>query len=481
MNADERAEIGKLLAPYGLPKHEVDSIPTVEAARERATLERHRLDDASQLQPERCASRPPAEQSWPAALGDAFHGLVGEFVNTISPESEADPAALAIQLLVAYGNCVGRNAHARVNHMVHRCNLFAVLVGETSKGRKGSSWSPVRALFDRVDEAWTRERLVGGGLSSGEGLVWAVRDPIYKMIDGKNTQVDAGVTDKRVLAFEPEFASVLTVMERSGNTLSATARDAWDGSDLRLLTKNNPASATGPHPSMIGHISRAELRRCITNTEKANGFANRILWCAAKRSKLLPEGGNTSDGEMERLAAAARSAVKHARSIGHPLQRTPAARELWAEVYAELTAERDDLLGGVLARGEAQVLRLSLIYAALDCAEHVDVVHLRAALDVWRSCSQSAAWAFGGALRDPVAEKLLALFRSASPRGVTGTEIRDHFNRNLKNGQPQRALESLQRCGLARLEKRVTNGRSADLWFAVIEVVSVVGRSHGEP
>jgi hypothetical protein len=74
------------------------------------------------------------------------------------------------------------------------------------------------------------------GPSSGEGLIWHVRDPIEERqaIKDKGRTVgyemvitDQGVEDKRLLVIEPEFASTLRVMEREGNTLSAQLRQAW--------------------------------------------------------------------------------------------------------------------------------------------------------------------------------------------------------------------------------------------------------------
>ena len=61
----------------------------------------------------------------------------------------------------------------------HHGNLFVAIVGTTSKGRKGSSLSRAKAGFAQIDEAWPRDR-VTGGLSTGEGLIWFVRDPIIK-------------------------------------------------------------------------------------------------------------------------------------------------------------------------------------------------------------------------------------------------------------------------------------------------------------
>ena len=85
---------------------------------------------------------------------------------------------------------------------------------------------------------------------------------------------DPGVTDKRLLIVEPEFARVLQVAERDTNTLSAIIRQAWDTGNLRILTKKQAASATDAYVSMIAHITRDELRRLLTDTATANGSAN---------------------------------------------------------------------------------------------------------------------------------------------------------------------------------------------------------------
>jgi hypothetical protein len=59
----------------------------------------------------------------------------------------------------------------------HGVNLFGVLVGDTAKGRKGTSWGRVRQVMTIADPEWTAQR-VHTRLSSGERVIWAVRDPI---------------------------------------------------------------------------------------------------------------------------------------------------------------------------------------------------------------------------------------------------------------------------------------------------------------
>ena len=232
-------------------------------------------------------------QEWPdPPEGEAFHELAGLIVNLIAPSTEADPVGLLLQLLVGFGNAVGRGAWVEADGCRHHANEFAVIVGETSRARKGTSEKRVRPVWAYADPDWAAKKITHG-LSSGEGLIWEIRDPILGT-DKKTKQeveIDPGVDDKRVLVIESEFGSVLRVLARDGNTLSSVLRLAWDSDDLRTMTKNNPARASSPHVSLIGHITQQELLKYLASVEVFNGLGNRHLWACVRRSKLLPFGG----------------------------------------------------------------------------------------------------------------------------------------------------------------------------------------------
>ena len=174
---------------------------------------------------------------------DALHGVAGDFVELVAPQSEADPAALLVQFLVAAGNSFGRTSYISVEGDQHPANEFAVIVGDTSGGRKGTSWGRVCQPLELADPGW-RSRNVAGGLASGEGLIWSVRDPIWKKRTDKKTGEiveeleDGGVEDKRLLVQESEFSRVLRGMKREGNILSAVLRELWDTGDARSMSKN---------------------------------------------------------------------------------------------------------------------------------------------------------------------------------------------------------------------------------------------------
>ena len=196
----------------------------------------------------------------PKLSDEALYGILGDVTRLISPQSEADPAAIYFQFLVAFGNSVGHEAFFLADgNSKHFTNLFVTLVGRSSKGRKGTALGYVKALFAQADPFYSTQ--FAEGLSTGEGLIFAVRNPSIKIQRGKEV-VDEGVTDKRLLLIETEFARPLKVMARPTNILSTVLRNFWDTGDSRTMTRTDPLRAIGAHVSMSATLPR---RRWIRN------------------------------------------------------------------------------------------------------------------------------------------------------------------------------------------------------------------------
>jgi hypothetical protein len=404
---------------------------------------------------------------------EVFHGLAGEIVRTLEPHTEADPVALLGQFLAAFGNVAGPGPFFRVEADRHGPKINVVLVGRTSRGRKGTSFGRVMQIVSGGDSDWA-EGHVAEGLSSGEGLIWAVRDPIEKLepvrekgkVTGYQSVIeDEGVEDKRLLVVQSEFASTLRTLQRDGNTLSATLRQAFDTGDLRVMTKNSPARATASHISIIGHITKEELLRYLDRTEMANGLANRFIWLCVKRSKLLPEGGSLREADLADLREKVKEAIRFAKDAGE-MVRDDDARAMWARVYPELSAERSAMFGAITSRAEAQVTRLSCIYALLDRSAVIRGEHLTAALALWSYAEASARFIFGDATGDPTADDLISALKERH-EGLTRTEISNLFKKHKDAGELRRALTALQAGGIVRCVSERTAGRSVDRFTLV--------------
>ena len=356
----------------------------------------------------------------PRLADSALYGPVGEIIRRLEPVTEADPVAMYAQLLAGVGSLIGNGAYFLADGAKHHPNLFTVICGRTAKARKGTSWGRTKNVLSELDDLWLSAR-VKSGVVSGEGIIEAFRDD----------------DDKRLLLFEGEFGQVLQSMKREGNTVSVILRQAWDGSRIAVLRRKDPIDVDGAHISMIGHITLPELHRLLASVEISNGLANRCLWVYADREKLLPEGGSTANlsGPIAQLNAA----ITAARDRGR-MERDTAARDLWACIYADLSQEPPGKLGELVSRGEAQVMRLALLFALLDKSAVIACPHLEAALALWRYCEASAAFIFAENILSTKAGKILDALKSGP---LSMSQMHELFARNAKKSEIENALAEL--------------------------------------
>jgi hypothetical protein len=278
--------------------------------------------------------------------------------------------------------------------------------------------------------------------------------------------------DKRLLVEEPEFGSLLTVMQREGNTLSMVLRNAFDDKTLSNLTKGDPHKASETHVTISGHITRSELLGHLTETKLGGGVANRFLFALVRRSKSLPFGGKREvfgKDLVEDLRLAIGFGEEH-RAIEFSGEIEEgygySARELWIDVYEELSEGKPFLVGIVTSRAEAYVRRIASLYAVLDRSDVVRVPHLLAGLAVWSYCEQSCSIVFRNSTGDGRADRVLNEVKDAGSKGVSKTELYEVLGRNVKAGQLDSILKDLEKAGWVhrRPDKPKGKGRPREVW-----------------
>lgn len=327
---------------------------------------------------------------WPEAPApEAYHGVLGEIVAAVAPMTEADPVAILGSLLAFSGACMG---HMRTIYAgsTQAANLFVALVGDSSTGRKGTAASIARDVMTAAYPEW--QKLIVAGLGSGEGLI------------GHLKRVED--TEHRAIVLESEFGRLLTVMSREGSTLSPVVRDAWDGVPMGRFLAREQSLVTWHHVSIAAHVTMLELKQKLTSTEAGNGFGNRFMWLAVRRTKLVPFPVSPRDIVTPYVHSLYR-AIEMAQTA-HELKLSDLAADRWETLYGEISARsRYGLLGSLLARSESQTMRLALLYALLDRSTEVGAQHLAAAEAMWAYAERSVVHIFGESTGDRHADALL--------------------------------------------------------------------------
>lgn len=330
----------------------------------------------------------------PALSSPAYYGLWGDTVKMIEPQSEASPIAILVQGLVGLGNMIGREPHFVLDGDRIYTNLNAMIVGQTASSRKGTSLKRTLSVLREVDPDWASNIL--DGLSSGEGLIHAVRDAATFANGQNQVLLDPGVEDKRRLVTETEFVSVLRRAALRGNTVSSVIRNLFDNGAAQTLTKHSPQKATRAHVSIIGHITEYELAAQL-GIDAFNGFGNRFLWVSAHKSKILP---NCRGVDMELMMPLIRkmiTALTFAELVGEMTLDVRAAK-LGDKIYRGLEERRRALapkIEALVARDYTHILRIAMIYALLDMSEVIKSQHIQAACAVWDFVEASISYIFG--------------------------------------------------------------------------------------
>jgi len=406
----------------------------------------------------------PVADGWPKPIDDAaFIGPIGAFVRRATANSEADSSACLVAALIRFGSRIGRTAVLKVGGNWHHANEFALLVGATGSGRKGTTLNYASILFGQTDSLkpdWN-DPLIGRdstGLSSGQGVIHALRDPAGD---------DAGVLEKRLLVSESEFAKVLAGCRANESTLSAVIRDFWDSGNAAIMNKNSPTAATNAHLSILAAITPDELTTTATSGDVQNGFLNRFLIICCRRPGLAPLPPEVNPSQFLQERNLLRRALESRINLVDPaIHFDQEAQGFWPTAYAKLESIRHGAAESLLARGSGHVLRLATVYAVSEDSSAITKRHLEAALLVWDYAAASVKYLFGDSTGDKKADWILDEIR-ATPEGLTRESIYTLTNRNLSSTDLNKIRSRLLQAGLIRVAiEPAAKGRPTERWFS---------------
>jgi hypothetical protein len=373
---------------------------------------------------------------------------VDELWRLVEHETEADPVGVVVSFLAAYGNLVGVGPKVRVGATIHRPVLNVIKVGRTSKARKGSGQDLVDEVMRKADSTWD-DRVVSGH-QSGEAILADLND---------------GSVDKRRFIVEGEFSRLIKTAGRSGNVLSDTLRNMWDGKPLHRRLAAGSQTARDYVVSLAADITDAELSSLFSEVDVLSGLGNRFLWVRVRRNAILPDGGKLKPSDFDVIAKRVNEAALAATSV-ETMSRDVAAAERWNDWYeSNAQPPKHGLYDAVTARDEAQTLRLSMVYALLAGQATIEARHVDAAIAVWDYCDASARGLFGNRTGDKDVDKLAEALHTVGDQGLNGRALNRLFGGN--SHRAARAREEAIRLHIAVEETDKTGrGRPRNILYA---------------
>lgn len=337
----------------------------------------------------------------PVIEDKAFYGILGKMVNLIKDETEASKEALLFQAIVILGNLFDRKFYMTINGSNIYTNEFALMVGKTSKARKGTGFKAISFFFKK---GWGKvfEDRIKRGVSTGEGIIWAIHDDIFKEFIDKNGERQkkleyAGIENKNLIFLEEEFSKPIKNGKRDNNNLSETLRVAFDSDTLQSLSKIQPATASNPNISLIGHTTKEEFTKVLSDVDKDNGMFNRILFAHSYRANILP---HPKDFEIMLKESGIlidlfvlKDFIDKSESI--KINFTDKGAEWWDKFYTEHGNAPDQANENIKGRTETHILKIAMIFAVSDKTYQLDVDHLEAASAVINYSNQTIDYVFG--------------------------------------------------------------------------------------
>ena len=390
-----------------------------------------------------------------------FIGPIGEYVKRVSPFTEADPHAIFLTMLAIFGCHIGRGAKFVIGATDHYPILYVLIIGESSRSRKGTTWGVANLPFIMMFPDWYESNFASG-LSSGEGLIERLKNV------------------NPLLVFESEFGSALKSISRDGNKLAQVLRDIWDcPPHVSIMNREkNSISAADPTLVMISHVTKDELMKLFKASDISGGTGNRILYHKATRSQKLsksPDIKQIIKRDMVQLLDDLRAAIEFGRVAGE-IRFSDEADRLWDRYYQGLPDYPSSNFANLTTRSEVQVIRLSLILALTEKSLEIKTHHLGAAIDIIDKSERAVLGIYDFETGDKDADKVLAAFKNNCFVEITRTQINHEvFSKNLTTKKLDEIAKLLNSLNLIEVCHRSNlAGPNTEVWIPTLHLRKLI-------
>jgi hypothetical protein len=333
------------------------------------------IHDEAQRIVDRTTRRPAGKKEkriYPDVPKEAIQGPAEMYMLAHTEASEANDSYHIGFFFTAMGMLLGRTIYMMKGRRVYP-NLYTVLVGK-SGGRKGTAQNFaldfLRAIDDRVH--------ITESIDSREGFI---KDAAMAQKDLDDGGYDGEL--RAALSLE-EFRSFIEKSEQKGTKSVVPELCLWYDCPHERCNKSvsNPAKVKEPTLNIFAGTSPSFLEN-LSLSDIQGGIGNRICWVPGDPKPRKDDPPDPDQSLIAPLKMRVREIIDARRGFGQKrYEFTKEAKARWRHWYQNEfnPGSSDELITILSERDHLTCLKVAMIYAALDTAEYVELVHLNAAI-----------------------------------------------------------------------------------------------------
>lgn len=427
---------------------------------------------------------------------EEFESKYNDYDLLSDAESESHPFALLWKVVEPYTQA-GRNSFLSV--LLACCgmwlsgrtkfsdiidpHIFAVLVGLTSQGAKGTATDLALEVMEDVLPGFDKQ-YVEGLVSTQEGLIRVLQPPyIPDPSLPELPESTEGITRKLIVL--PEFSILSVVGKRQGNALNQSIRLAYDRSKQTVHIKKRKESLVlakdGYVAGLLTNVTPTELRVMVNDTEARNGSANRFVYMWSERSKSLyePKPWDKENDEKYQTAVKLLRDAMQCTARNHPVWLVEKENlDYFVHFSKEFEDLKDTFVDSLLQRKRTNFIKVSTILASTDyyashehqhCFDELagDVVHdishipfedLSDAAMWITQCDRTVRHVFDNQKLTDIAQRILYILSAHEDHQMEMSQLHKQLGNNLAVAVINDAINQLIKANLAGRHK-MHNGK----------------------
>lgn len=401
----------------------------------------------------------------PKLRQEAYYSFLSEMSYDLTYKNEAKPEFVANNIMMGIAASIP-SAYFVLPFAASQTEIrnFSLQVLPTGCG-KGVTEKQTSALFneathqlgDNIKSAQSGlplyARVFSGGLSTGEGIAYELRDGITN----ENGESQQDVEDKRLLVREAEFYNIMVKSNAPGNILSGTIRKLFDAESLEPMTKTDRVKCTKPDVCILGQITPEELVAKLDSVSISNGFLNRFPIFSGTEPVYEPIPKVTKKEILQKHAKKLNEVMRWCHESPKTLTMGDCYEKLWREKYSDLKqiGANGSIEKSLMTRAPHYATMYAMLFAALDMTTVLTANHLTASLawiDYWH---ESVRYIFGTEAAAYKAEqknlqalevlnKIKELVAINNGQPITRTPLQQSFGKKYTSKQLSEVLKFLQ-------------------------------------